>query len=126
MRQRCTRAGWPVCAVTAKVGAASTRQIDLVRKDIPARAPVVVAGDFNDWRQRADVALAGCGLHEVFRRALGQHARSFPAHWPLLRLDRIYVRGVVAARPLVMPRRPWSRLSDHAPLAAEIDVAVLP
>ncbi len=102
------------------------RLCETVHHVVPRDAPLVVAGDFNDWRQRADAALAGCGLHEVFRRALGQHARSFPAHWPLLRLDRIYVRGVVAARPLVMPRRPWSRLSDHAPLAAEIDVAVLP
>jgi endonuclease/exonuclease/phosphatase family metal-dependent hydrolase len=102
------------------------RLCETVQREVPPDASLVVAGDFNDWRQRADAALAGCGLHEVFRRALGQHARSFPAHWPLLRLDRIYVRGVVAARPLMMPRRPWSRLSDHAPLAAEIDLPALP
>ncbi len=95
---------------------------ETVRRDVPAEAPLVVAGDFNDWRLRADASLAACGLHEVFRSASGQHARSFPAGWPLLRLDRIYVRGVAAARPLPMPRRPWSRLSDHAPLAAEIDL----
>jgi endonuclease/exonuclease/phosphatase family metal-dependent hydrolase len=102
------------------------RLCETVQREVPPDAPLVVAGDFNDWRQRADAVLAGCGLHEVFRLALGQPARSFPARWPLLRLDRIYVRGVVAARPLVMPRRPWSRLSDHAPLAAEIDLPALP
>ncbi len=94
--------------------------------EVPVDAPLIVAGDFNDWRQRADALLEPCGLHEVFRSTWGQHARSFPAQWPLLRLDRIYVRGVLAARPLPMPRLPWSRLSDHAPLAAEIDLPVPP
>lgn len=101
------------------------RLCQTVHGEVPPDAPLVVAGDFNDWRLRADALLVACGLHEVFRRAFGQHARSFPARWPLLRLDRIYVRGVVAARPLPMPRRPWSWLSDHAPLAAEIDLPAL-
>jgi endonuclease/exonuclease/phosphatase family metal-dependent hydrolase len=45
---------------------------------------------------------------------------------PLLRLDRIYVRGVAACRPLTLPRRPWTQLSDHAPLAAEIELPEQP
>jgi len=98
------------------------RLCQTVLSEVPSDAPLVVAGDFNDWRLQADAQLAACGLREVFRSALGQHARSFPARWPLLRLDRIYVRGVDAARPLPMPRLPWSHLSDHAPLAAEIDL----
>lgn len=98
------------------------RLCQTVQRVVPPDAPLVVAGDFNDWRLRADALLAPCGLREVFRSALGQHARSFPAGWPLLRLDRIYLRGVLGSRPLPMPRRPWSRLSDHAPLAAEIDL----
>jgi len=102
------------------------RLCQTVQRVVPPDAPLVIAGDFNDWRLRADALLAACELHEVFRRALGQHARSFPARWPLLRLDRIYVRGVVGARPLAMPRRPWSRLSDHAPLAADIDLPAPP
>lgn len=96
------------------------RLCETVQREVPADAPLVVAGDFNDWRSRADTLLAPCGLDEVFRRAEGRHARSFPARWPLLRLDRIYVRGLAACRPLPMPRQPWTRLSDHAPLAAEI------
>jgi endonuclease/exonuclease/phosphatase family metal-dependent hydrolase len=98
----------------------------VVRHSVPADAPLIVAGDFNDWRSRADALLAPCGLIEVFRQAHGRHARSFPAGMPLLRLDRIYVRGTVAHRPLRLPRQPWARLSDHAPLAAEIDLPELP
>ncbi|QPF72582.1 endonuclease/exonuclease/phosphatase family protein [Roseateles sp. DAIF2] len=88
---------------------------------LPADCPLVVAGDFNDWRERAHRLLRRhAGLREVFVQSQGRAARSFPARWPLLRLDRIYVRGVAVQRPLLLPRRPWSHLSDHAPLAAEI------
>ncbi len=94
---------------------------DMVRNDIPTTAPVVVAGDFNDWRQRAPMHLEkGAGLHDVFVQAYGRPARTFPAWFPLLRLDRIYVRNAVAHAPMVLPRKPWSHLSDHAPLAAAI------
>ena len=96
---------------------------DLVKNNIPAHAPVVVAGDFNDWRRRAHAVLEeGAGLHEVFVQAHGQAARTFPARLPLLRLDRIYVRNAIGHAPVVLPARPWSHLSDHAPLAAEIEL----
>ena len=83
-------------------------------------APVLVGGDFNDWRRRASPLLAGCRLHDVFRRALGREPRTYPARWPLLALDRIYVRDVAAARPVALASRVWRHLSDHAPLAAEV------
>lgn len=96
---------------------------DLVRNDIPANAPVVVAGDFNDWRHKAHGILEkGASLHEVFVQANGKAARTFPARLPLLRLDRIYVRNAIGHAPVVLPYRPWSSLSDHAPLAAEIEL----
>lgn len=90
---------------------------------LPGDAPVVVAGDFNDWQQHAHQLLNRCaGLKEVFVQAQGTAARTFPARWPMLRLDRIYVRGATAQRPIVLPRKPWSHLSDHAPLVAEISL----
>ncbi len=96
--------------------------IETLEREVPDDAPLIVAGDFNDWRGRADATLRECGLVEVFRLANGEHARSFPARLPLLRLDRIYVRQVRAAHPFPLPRRPWATLSDHAPLAAEIQL----
>jgi endonuclease/exonuclease/phosphatase family metal-dependent hydrolase len=93
----------------------------MVRQDMPPQARVVVAGDFNDWRRRAHAQLEqGAGLQEVYVQAHGRAARTFPARLPILGLDRIYVARAHAHRPLMLPRRPWTHLSDHAPLAAEI------
>lgn len=99
---------------------------ETVQREVQADAPLVIAGDFNDWRSRADAMLGPSGLREVFCHTFGGHARTYPARFPLLRLDRIYVRGVAAYRPLPLPRRPWAHLSDHAPLAAEIELPKWP
>jgi len=101
------------------------RQLDLlaevIRTHVPQGLPLIVAGDFNDWRRRAHRILQrGASLREVFVHAYGQAAKTFPASFPLFELDRIYVRGTRADAPMALPRLPWSRLSDHAPLAAEI------
>lgn len=92
----------------------------LVDEQVPAHAPLVVAGDFNDWRRGADALLAGCGLREAFMAGRGRHARTFPARWPLLPLDRVYVRGVRDVSAQVLSGRPWSHLSDHAPLLVRV------
>lgn len=95
----------------------------MIDKEVPPEAPVIVAGDFNDWRRRAHGILEKqANLREVFVHAHGQSAKTFPAKFPLLSLDRIYVRNATGHSPLVLPGEPWSRLSDHAPLAAFIDL----
>lgn len=94
---------------------------NMISHELPPDAPLVVAGDFNDWRMRGHRQLERCaGLREVFVEAHGRAARTFPARMPFLQLDRIYVRNASVHRPIVLPNRPWSHLSDHAPLAAEI------
>lgn len=93
----------------------------LIQREVPVDAPVIVAGDFNDWRRSAHRILAsGAALEEVFLHAHGRAAKTFPVGFPMLQLDRIYVRNVEEHSPVALPRRPWSRLSDHAPLAAEV------
>ena len=92
-----------------------------IREAVPARAPLVVAGDFNDWRGTATALLEReLGLAEVFEQALGRHARSFPARLPFLKLDRIYVRDLKVGVTQRLAGDPWSRLSDHVALAARL------
>jgi endonuclease/exonuclease/phosphatase family metal-dependent hydrolase len=48
--------------------------------------------------------------------------RTFPAVFPWLRLDRIYQRGFAVRRARVLHGTPWTQLSDHAPLLAELEL----
>ena len=93
----------------------------LIDREVPEDAPLIIAGDFNDWRLRAHERLTRCaGLHDCFVDTFGSPPRTFPARFPCLQLDRIYARGVEVHEPRVLSTRPWSHLSDHAPLTAEI------
>lgn len=114
-----------ICAHLGLRSAHRLRQVDLlcelVAREVPPDAPLVVAGDFNDWRVALNERLRECvGLREVFLEAHGACARTFPARWPVLRLDRIFVRNVAVTQLDVLSLRPWSHLSDHAGLLAEV------
>ena len=87
---------------------------------VPHGAPLVIAGDFNDWRAKASEALNALGVHEVFETAHGRIARTFPARMPILTLDRIYVRGLEVKSTKIHHGLGWSKLSDHAALAAHL------
>ncbi len=92
-----------------------------IRAVVPDGAPLIIAGDFNDWRRRSCGYLGQeLGLREVFDLAHGQPARSFPAVLPMLSLDRIYVRGFGVETANVLHGQHWRRLSDHAALTAQL------
>lgn len=100
-----------------------TKQIDALQKRIdrlvPHNAPLVIAGDFNDWGRRASRGLTrSLGVSEAFESTLGRPARSFPAILPMLHLDRIYVRGFSVRIAHAHNGRAWSRVSDHIALSA--------
>ena len=91
---------------------------------VPAAAPLLIAGDFNDWRNHArDLLGERLGLHEVSAGGDRPPARSFPAALPLFRLDRIYQRGLRLDASRVHAGPPWSGISDHAALSAEFRLA---
>jgi len=86
---------------------------------VPHNAPLIIAGDFNDWRVKAGRMLAdNLHLKEAFEHAQGRPARSFPSVLPLFRLDRIYVRGFHVHQAQVHGGTAFSRVSDHAALSA--------
>ena len=90
---------------------------------VPAGAPLLIAGDFNDWRNHADDLLAErLGLVEAFAGARRRPSRSYPAALPMFRLDRIYQRGLQVVAAQVHAGRPWSTISDHAVLTAELKI----
>lgn len=89
--------------------------------EVPPDAPLVVAGDFNDWGMSAGRTLtAGLHLREVFEHHEGKSARSFPSVLPLFRLDRIYVRGFQVQHVQVHSGPQFAKMSDHAALSATL------
>jgi endonuclease/exonuclease/phosphatase family metal-dependent hydrolase len=114
-----------VCVHLSLFGRSRRRQLDALacrlESAVPAGAPLIVAGDFNDWRNRAhDLLAERLGLTEVFAGVVGRPPKSFPSTLPVLRLDRIYVRGFSIERAEVHFGAPWSQISDHAALSAHL------
>jgi len=109
---------------------------DFIQQEIPHAAPLIVAGDFNDWQRRVDVELRRrLGVTEVADagepgwidrllpwRQRHPAARTFPSVAPWLRLDRIYVRGLKVHHTRVPRGRSWARRSDHVPLIADLEL----
>lgn len=100
------------------LGGSRTRQErllhDYVQKNVPVTAPLVIAGDFNDWRQRIGTHLRELNVQEI---GVGQ---TFPARMPWLSLDRVYQRGFDVQHVQVLHGPRWARLSDHAPVIADM------
>lgn len=94
-----------------------------VRSVVPAGAPLVIGGDFNDWRGRAsEVLRKRLEMRECFLSLHGRHAKTFPSWLPLLSLDRVYVRGLHCSASKELSGPPWSELSDHLPLLADFEI----
>jgi endonuclease/exonuclease/phosphatase family metal-dependent hydrolase len=92
-----------------------------IRSSVPDNAPLVVAGDFNDWRERAAGHFAhGLNLTEAFQELHGDYARTFPSRLPTFKLDRVYTRGLETVKAACLDGKPWNSLSDHIPLLMEL------
>jgi endonuclease/exonuclease/phosphatase family metal-dependent hydrolase len=98
------------------------RQIEqlgrFIEREIPKRAPVVVAGDFNDWGGKLRPAMTALG----FRDFIGERVGTYPSRLPLAQLDFVYARGLKPVRLEVPRGRIWWRMSDHLPLIAEFQL----
>ena len=92
--------------------------VDIVRRE-PSRSqelPTLLCGDFNEWRRNGPVSRA-------ITRLFAGHAApaSFPARFPVLALDRIYVRGGLAIVRAAACREA-AAASDHLPVIADLSL----
>ncbi len=85
-----------------------------IGREVPVDAPLLVAGDFNDWGTmvQRNLATIGLGAHGVAQR-------TFPSRFPLVQLDHVFSRGLRPISQFVPNGRNWWRMSDHLPLIAE-------
>ncbi len=91
--------------------------------ELKAASRIVIAGDMNDWTgvlagRRSPLRKAG------FASAWGRHhgsARSFPAWYPVVALDRVFLRGPVACRHAYCSSHSLARrASDHLPIVVDL------
>ena len=98
--------------------------MSLISEVVPPSEPLLMAGDFNDWRHHLSKPLAEeLGIEEAFYAMEGHHARSFPAIRPSLCVDRVYFRGMTVREVQCLQGKPWRMLSDHVPLYASFEWA---
>ena len=143
--------------------------VERIDQLVPSDAPLLIAGDFNDWKDRlSPLFVQKLGVYEVFAHAQRAHnpgaptlrdsvrnlrgvlrglprgdkgpvlrnnqlgvdgafcllppPRTFPSAFPWFRLDRIYQRGFAVRSARVLRGAPWSVLSDHSPILAELEL----
>lgn len=112
-----------------------------VKEGLAVDAPLIIAGDFNDWSKRLSQTLykelgvveafdveevfdssmfSMQGIRSILNMSQTTHARTFPAGLPWLCLDRVYLRGFHVEKAEVLGGLPWTQLSDHVPITATL------
>lgn len=82
------------------------------------------------WMRGSLKSAYGTGMERAAAPRLGSGSqalaarppRTFPAALPWFRLDRIYQRGFAVRNARVLRGKPWTSLSDHAPLLADLEL----
>jgi endonuclease/exonuclease/phosphatase family metal-dependent hydrolase len=97
----------------------------IIREHVPPGAPLIIAGDFNDWHLRIHHQLTR-NLH-LQEATSGQHRRpaaTYPARRPTLAMDRIYYRNLRLIEAQCLDHSHWPQLSDHCPVLADFQVDI--
>lgn len=87
-------------------------------------APLIVAGDFNDWNKKSiSVFEHELGMQEAFKVVHGNFAKTFPAGFPLLSLDRIYLKKLKVLDSDILARPAHqNHFSDHLPIYCQVEI----
>lgn len=93
-----------------------------IEQCVPHDSPLIICGDFNDWTEDVSTILENrLDVNEAHHDIHDHHARTFPAIMPVLKLDRIYFRGMHPLQAAALKGDPWRNLSDHTAIYAELD-----
>ena len=114
-----------ICVHLGLTASSRRKQLGRIAKFVHAEisdgAPLIIAGDTNDWSGLPTREFAvDLGLVDAYQHVRGRRARSFPSFAPVLSLDRIFVRGLGVVSAEVHSGGKWSDLSDHAALVANL------
>ena len=97
--------------------------VERIRQHVPDNEPMIIAGDFNDWRSRINGDLEqDLGARELFHFLRGRYQKTFPIWKPMLPVDRIYYRGLEAITCETHADGHWLDLSDHVALGGSFEL----
>ncbi|MCB0391694.1 MAG: endonuclease/exonuclease/phosphatase family protein [Bdellovibrionales bacterium] len=97
------------------------RLIQLVNPYIEKKQPLLVMGDFNDWRLKSHTKLLHANLQEAAAMTQQKLFATFPSVKPVFPLDRIYFSGLNCIKAEVLKTAKWRKMSDHLPIYAEFE-----
>lgn len=104
------------------IAGSRVRQVEqlgkFIEREVPRTAPLIVAGDLNDWGGKLRPAMNRIGLRDF----VGDRVLTYPSRLPLTQLDYVYARGLKPVGVHVPRGRIWGRMSDHLPLIAEFRI----
>lgn len=84
--------------------------------------PLVLAGDFNDWRRDlSPYFLKKLRMREAHYLLHGKYSKTYPAWFPTLHLDRIYFRNLAVKAAWRVDGFGGRGRSDHLPLVVDFD-----
>lgn len=94
---------------------------EYVSQHVDTESPLIIAGDFNDWRQKSALSLGkALNLDEAFVDSRGKRPKTFPSRLPFLSLDRVYTRNLDIVDTKIHNGKKWQMLSDHLPLSVKV------
>jgi len=101
----------------------ANKLVDYVHRNIPNDAPLILAGDFNDWRKTLHTRLVReLHLQDAYQKLNKKVANTFPSFRPMLPMDRIYLRGFRVRSCSIMNTQEWRRISDHCAISAKLSL----
>jgi endonuclease/exonuclease/phosphatase family metal-dependent hydrolase len=89
-----------------------------IEREVPKDAPLLVAGDFNDWGHR----ISNMMLAQQLKEWQAPKQWTYPSRLPIVQLDHVYAKGLTPVSQMVLHGKIWRRMSDHLPLVAQFDL----
>lgn len=87
--------------------------------------PCIIAGDFNDWNLKLAKRLGEKSqLIDCGKFLSGKYLNTFPALFPFLPLDHVFVKGVSPTKIVTRMESGMKNLSDHLPMSIELEIRV--
>lgn len=96
--------------------------LEILKSKVMDGDKVILGGDFNDWTNRTKKIFSE-NMNYIEALSLcnnGKPLKSFPSEYPLLSLDKLFIKGLIATKGNVM--KDHFRVSDHAPVFIELTI----